>query len=275
VTARMLSSTTSALLFLGDSRSRYMFAHICPILCHPVYCHPSKATCKMSRSIWRKDSVSSAGGMDCNSSMPFSRMGYYVHYGISPSPPYWENPSHFHKDAEYLTSHQLMARAVTDFAAGLHVSTPIVVVFSSFMWDVARHHQFFRHQNSTQWASEYGMNYSLAIQAVERALAPHAHQLVVVADYGCWDTIGSFCARVQRNTTTLLEPYVVQAAKEVKRIADIFSIAFIDLSAAFQDNWHRMLLKQGTSGGVVKYHHPSPSGCKFEWSKLRRWTHVM
>ena len=219
----MLGELKPAVLLLGDSRSRYVFAAVAPHICAPMSCD-AMASCSAANVLWHDENRQSAGAAQCSSSSSLSRLGYYVHYGVAQDPPYWRNPSHFHSDsspgfAAMLgraprrlsppTSPQLMLRAVNNFTLGLPQGIPVVVVLSSLLWDLARRWAYFPQQRDGDWVAAYERNLTLAAGSVEQALKTQSnrpHRLVLVADYGCWQNQsvhGHFCADTGRDPTEL------------------------------------------------------------------------
>eukprot|EP00966_Prymnesium_polylepis_P273569 6319775-Prymnesium_polylepis.1 len=204
-----------AVLLLGDSRSRYVFAAVAPHVCAPMSCD-AVASCHAANALWRDENRQSAGAAHCSSSSSLSRLGYYVHYGVAQDPPYWKNPSHFHADSSpgiaamlgraprplssYPTSPELMLRAVNAFTLGLPQGLPIVVVLSSLLRDLARRSAYFAEQLDDEWVAAYEHNLTAVAGSLQRALKAQSnrpHRLVLVADYGCWQNQSvraHFCA---------------------------------------------------------------------------------
>ena len=139
-----------AVLFLGDSRGRWVVSALlrllCSSRCNNTAAGRVSAHC-LANGVFhfngKTDKNHSAGAIDCDqSNSSFQRLGYYVHYGVSPVPPYHQSSSHFHAAAfPSNSSTQLMLQGLLQFSAGLPHGTPVVVVFSSLIWDLARRHE--------------------------------------------------------------------------------------------------------------------------------------
>lgn len=269
----------AAVLLLGDSRSRFLFAEYGPRVCRPMSCD-SSAYCAQATALWPRDNRWSAGAAACSSSNNLTRMGYYAHMGVALAPPYWHNPSHYHDFFEPNgnqtppTSLDLMLHAVHEFQQSLPLATPVVVVFSSFMWDLARKWEYFPQQSDDDWLHEYEANLTTVAHALKRNLqghnvvTSHAHQLVVVADYGCWATppASPFCAHAHHNSSKL-DLLVERAAAAVTTVANRMGLPLVNLAPIFQKRWRALVLEEGEGH---KYHHPNSAGCSVEWAALVR-----
>lgn len=96
----------TALLFLGDSRTRWLLLWQAQQICDPMLrCFRYLGAPRCSFSVrdvplvlaldgmanWR-----SGGGFVCSNASALSFVGYYVHYGLSSQPPYQRNAGTWH-----------------------------------------------------------------------------------------------------------------------------------------------------------------------------------
>ena len=116
-----------------------------------------------------------------------SAIAYYVHYGVSPVPPYAPNANTFHHRGDFSdpmwnsTGHALTA--LERFSLS-RASSPIIVVLSSLMWDIGRvkllDARFAMLNNLSVWEHEagpwldgYEANLTAFATGVMRALQRH------------------------------------------------------------------------------------------------------
>ena len=144
-----------ALLFLGDSRTRWLLLWQAQQICDPMLrCFRYLGAPRCSFSVrdvplvlaldgmanWR-----SGGGFVCSDASALSFVGYYVHYGLSSQPPYQRNAGTWHAqndfDNESYDSTSQMLRAFDRFRNATRMQ-PLIVVLSSLVWDIGRVHKF-------------------------------------------------------------------------------------------------------------------------------------
>ena len=100
------------------------------------------------------------------------RLGYVIHPGVSPEPPY-SNEVHINSSLE------LMLKAYNVFN---HRFPGAWAVFSSYAWDLCRLFTYFPNMPEGQWWLQYKRNFSRAATILSHATA---RKLELVADYGC------------------------------------------------------------------------------------------
>merc|ERR1711908_260831 len=122
------------------------------------------------------------GGVKCNANCSSERIDYFMHRGVAPRGPYVSD-SRFDNNTQLagLSSPQLMLSALRHHQ-GLWSRS--VLVFSSLLWDLRRHHEFFRSQSEDDWADAFAADYASAVQLLQASLRP-CDALVLIADYGC------------------------------------------------------------------------------------------
>ena len=176
-----------------------------------------------------------------------------------------------------MTSPQLMMNALRSFREGLFESTPVLVVFRSLLWDLARRRLYFGDEPEDAWLSSYERNLTLAVSSLQgelrlSRLAKTQDNLVLVADYGCWDDLPrSFCADPTRPSQSRL---VQRAAAVVISTGKRLGVPVADLDVAFAPRWKELLLAEPrfvpslhTNASV--YHHPNGAGTRIEWHLVR------
>ena len=289
-----------ALLFLGDSRTRWLLLWQAQQICDPMLrCFRYLGAPRCSFSVrdvplvlaldgmanWR-----SGGGFVCSDASALSFVGYYVHYGLSSQPPYQRNAGTWHAqndfDNESYDSTSQMLRAFDRFRNATRMQ-PLVVVLSSLVWDIGRaqilHHNLKslqiganERQGWTEWLDEYERNWTSVAKNVRGRLrmAPDERQgegdsRSIHVHNGTWDRLLLQADFSCGGHLSAVCKYVApRAAGRVRRVAAALDVGLLDVNALYSsidspDKATGLLMRE------YKYTlHPSFSGACVAWHGL-------
>ena len=140
-----------SLLFLGDSRLRWIAMWHARCVCdhrlqlqHELGApHLVNSTAALDEAMDGVANWRSGGGYLCSSRSSLREVAYYVHYGVSSTPPYLRNTNTWHHPHDYdaqapTSSTRGALAAVRQLLSLLPPTAPVVIVLSSFLWDIGR-----------------------------------------------------------------------------------------------------------------------------------------
>jgi len=231
----------------------------------------------------------SGGGYDCSEESALTSVAYYLHYGVSPSPPYQKNGGTWHNHHDFdnpeYSSTGAALKAVDRFVSAAPTSSPVIIALSSAMWDLGRFQTLNpsfnnRSYGSERWASDpqierwltaYEANYSrlaLAVQArLRTSPGPHDRgtrpprgrdSLLLVADFGC---AGPTLMR------TMCGVMIPRMAHRVRIVSEHLHLPLVDVSDLGRDFSH------GTEAIKREYSytmHPSKAGSCAIWNAIAK-----
>lgn len=166
---KMIGKT--CLLLIGSSRYRLLY-------------HSSERVCKPIRTVnWthcRQDAYEVVGGKLCASHDPLGALAYFLHYGVASDTYHLVNKVHGYTNHAHLdwngpgaqdeahpqpNSPLLVYEAVLRFRHAFPDCRPRAV-FTSFVWDIARHRDHFKDANRAEWLYAFKKNFSTALWTV-------------------------------------------------------------------------------------------------------------
>ena len=146
-----------AVVFLGDSRSRWTVMHLIDSVCnsslaklyewgapHAVSSDRALDVAMDGTANWR-----SGGGYLCSNDAALHAVSYHLHYGVASVGPYQRNPNTWHHAKDFddptlsSTAMSLAAldRLILRLAVGKNATRrtrPLIVLYSSLLWDIER-----------------------------------------------------------------------------------------------------------------------------------------
>ena len=228
--------------------------------------------------------------------LPLAAYGYFLHYGISPQPPYLHDwLSHPHHNwsglgwtdggggdqgvaAAKVNSAALAVEAAWRFASAAPSESAVCIVLSSFMWDLGRKQEHHPRQDVEAFSKEWQANYTSLVEQISRALAtqdalqPNRPRsvLALTTPYDV-PTTWKFYEPKHNATSRLAE----MAATHARRTARFRSLPLIDWQRAFRRATAAATTTTTTTRPLSElvdiWGHPTPgAGVEIAWRELEK-----
>ena len=267
------------IFLLGDSRGRHVFEHM-RHLCTNVdqafhWAAPGRFTPACGGSSDCKPRHHNvAAGSRCNDSSEAGALAFFAHYGVSSDGQYYSDiATHEHfgwrgpgwaEDAHgyHADSPALVVEAATRFIRSSPFNASCVV-FSSMLWDIARHKQLHRNQPLDEWRKEYEANISSVVGRLQNAIhtARRGGALLLVKEY---PVIPHHAFRNSSRPVWEGSPWddklVSMVNSVVLHLARRANLRIVDLAAA-------MGSLDGQTG-YTDWIHPSAAGAAAIWPRV-------
>jgi hypothetical protein len=283
------SSLRLNILLVGDSRDRYLYHEILQPLCGSsgrptAWWNPSKTQTFNSNGQHvehgKKNIFEVRHGQTCDSTSSLGSIGYMAHYGVA-NDHYiggyhehghegWDGPG-WSNDEDGVNSPALIVEATRRFLDTSECESTAggscVVLFSSMVWDLARHCHFFPEVTEEQWGKEFMAQYSsvtLKLQdEIHRPQAGGRARLFLTTGYLTTDKHAPYTSPDGADCHTPLS--FERTAQVVSRnVSAQLYVPILDFAAIFDD-----LFPSATSIFLRDNIHANLDGLKIQWAAIR------
>ena len=261
------SACASALLFVGDSRDRGIYAD-------------RLLTGDCQETGTRVMTLNKSDGSPCDFFMdgiatcrrgPIQQLGHFCHYGVSAdgiySPAAYQG-CHSHSGwngggwSPEIDSPALVIEAVRRFVATqLGRQSHLIVVFSSMMWDVARRCLQFPDEPFEQWSESFLANYTELVDAVAKIVAAADGTLVLTTGY--LPSYHWHCFTLSNHSGTNFT-HVHFTQEVVRRLAPRVGAVLLDQQVVLRTHY-----KNGPRDVLMDDKHANEAGRALIWVELR------